>query len=49
MHLALVRSAGTKLAGDEDVRAYDYSLHPIFAPIFCLQLPQEEKAQLARS
>jgi len=46
MHLALVRSAGTKLAGDEDVRAYDYSLHPIFAPFFVFSYRKKRKLSL---
>jgi hypothetical protein len=34
MNLALVRSPGTKLATPADVKQWDYSLHPIFAPYF---------------
>ena len=34
MHLALVRSPGTKLATVADTRAWDYSLHPIFSAYF---------------
>jgi len=47
MHLALVRSAGTKLAGDGDVKAYDYSLHPIFAPFFVFSYRKKRKITLA--
>ena len=34
MHVALVRSPGTKLATESDTHAWDYSPHPIFAPYF---------------
>ena len=34
MHLALVRSLGTKLPTEYDIRAWDYSPHPIFSPYF---------------
>ncbi|WP_146346764.1 ORC-CDC6 family AAA ATPase [Phaeobacter marinintestinus] len=34
MHLALVRSPGTKLSSESDTRAWDYSPHPIFSPYF---------------
>jgi hypothetical protein len=34
MHLALVRSPGTKLSTESDTRAWDYSPHPIFSPYF---------------
>jgi hypothetical protein len=46
MHLALVRNAGTKLADDEDIRAYDYSLHPIFAPFFVFSYRKKRKLSL---
>jgi hypothetical protein len=45
MHLALVRDAGTKLE-DADVRAYDYSLHPIFAPFFVFSYRKKRKITL---
>ena len=34
MHMALVRSPGTKLPTESDTRAWDYSPHPIFSPYF---------------
>lgn len=34
MHLALVRSPGTKLATESDIREWDYAVHPIFAAYF---------------
>ena len=34
MHLALVRTLGTKLAAESDIRAWDYTPHPIFSPYF---------------
>jgi hypothetical protein len=34
MHLALLRTSGTKLGGPGDIRDFDYMLHPIFAPFF---------------
>ncbi|HTM81923.1 hypothetical protein [Asticcacaulis sp.] len=34
MHLALVRTPGTKLTTDSDVRSWDYAPHPIFAAYF---------------
>lgn len=47
MHLALVRTAGTKLASDEDIKAYDYSLHPIFAPFFVFSYRKKRKLNLS--
>ena len=34
MHLALIRTPGTKLSTDHDIRSWDYAPHPIFAPYF---------------
>jgi hypothetical protein len=34
MHLALIRFSGNKATEDTDTRAYDYMIHPIFAPFF---------------
>jgi hypothetical protein len=45
MHLALVRDSGTKL-DEADVRAYDYSLHPIFAPFFVFSYRRKRKLTL---
>jgi hypothetical protein len=49
MHLALVRTSGTKLAADEDIKAYDYSLHPIFAPFFVFSYRKKRKLNLSAS
>ncbi|GJD75133.1 hypothetical protein CFIICLFH_3373 [Methylobacterium goesingense] len=42
MHLALVRSTGNKLLRDE-IKEYDYSLHPIFAPFFVFSHRKKRK------
>jgi hypothetical protein len=34
MHLALIRTSGTKLGKPGDTRDFDYMLHPIFSPFF---------------
>lgn len=34
MHLAILRTSGTKLGGPGDTRDFDYMLHPIFSPFF---------------
>ncbi|MGO8465010.1 ATP-binding protein [Rhizobium leguminosarum] len=34
MHLALIRTPGTKLTTETDIRSWDYAPHPIFAPYF---------------
>jgi hypothetical protein len=34
MHLALIRTPGTKLTTENDIRSWDYMPHPIFAPYF---------------
>lgn len=34
MHLALIRTPGTKLTTENDIRSWDYAPHPIFAPYF---------------
>lgn len=47
MHLALVRSSGTKLADEGDFKAYDYSLHPIFAPYFVFSYRKKRKLSLS--
>ncbi|MER8734258.1 hypothetical protein NKH28_31420 [Mesorhizobium sp. M1227] len=46
MHLALVRSPGTKLATDSDIREWDYSPHPIFAPFFNFSHRRKRKLDL---
>ncbi|PAP97795.1 hypothetical protein CIT25_34990 [Mesorhizobium mediterraneum] len=46
MHLALVRSPGTKLATESDTREWDYSPHPIFAPFFNFSHRRKRKVDL---
>lgn len=46
MHLALVRRPGTKLQQSEDIRDYDYSLHPIFSAYFEYSYRQKRKMSL---
>ena len=46
MHLALVRSSGTKLIEQAATRDYDYWLHPVFAPFFVYSYRQKRKMQL---
>ncbi|WP_231931085.1 ORC-CDC6 family AAA ATPase [Botrimarina hoheduenensis] len=43
MHLACVRFSGTKPTGDDDIRDYDYSLHPVFAPFFVFSHRRKRK------
>lgn len=43
MHLALVRSPGTKATSDSDTQEYDYRLHPIFAPLFVFSHRKKRK------
>ena len=49
MHLALIRSPGTKLATESDTRAWDYSLHTIFAPYFNYSTRRKRKTTIADS
>lgn len=49
MHLALVRYAGSKLLDERDTRAYDYMIHPIFAPFFVFSHRKKRKIQLSSS
>lgn len=48
MHLALVRSTGNKLL-KEEVKEYDYSLHPIFAPFFVFSHRRKRKIMVTPS
>lgn len=43
MQLALVRSVGNKLSTQNDMRAFDYSMHPIFAPFFVFSHRKKRK------
>lgn len=45
MHMALVRSGGTKLSSNE-TRSYDYMLHPIYAPYFVFSHRRKRKFKL---
>ena len=47
MHLALVRFSGSKLMDERDTRAYDYMIHPIFAPFFAFSHRKKRKLQLS--
>lgn len=46
MHLALVRSPGTKLATQADIKQWDYSLHPIFSPYFNFSHRRKRKLEV---
>lgn len=46
MHLALVRSPGSKLMSESDTQEYDYRLHPIFAPLFVFSHRKKRKFAL---
>jgi hypothetical protein len=47
MHLALVRTIATKRGDETDVKAYDYSLHPIFAPFFVFSHRKKRKMKVS--
>ena len=49
MHLALVRSPGTKLATESDTHEWDYSPHPIFAPYFSYSTRRKRKTRISDS
>ena len=46
MQLALMRSVGNKLSDRSDMRAFDYSIHPIFAPFFVFSYRKKRKIKL---
>jgi hypothetical protein len=46
MHLALVRFSGSKLLDERDTRAYDYMVHPVFAPFFVFSHRKKRKIQI---
>ncbi len=46
MHLALVRFSGSKPLDERDTRAYDYMIHPVFAPFFVFSHRKKRKIQL---
>lgn len=43
MHMALLRSTGSKPADESDTREYDYSIHPIFSPFFVFSYRHKRK------
>ncbi len=45
MHLALVRSAGSKLSIN-DIQSADYAIHPIFAPFFVFSFRKKRKMKI---
>ena len=47
MHLALVRYAGSKLLDERDTKAYDFMIHPIFAPFFVFSHRKKRKILLS--
>jgi len=46
MHLALLRSPGSKLADETDTKDYDYMIHPIFSPFFVFSYRRKRKMAL---
>jgi hypothetical protein len=49
MHLALIRYPGTKLTSPDQIREYDYMLHPIFAPYFFYSHRRKRKIAIPAS
>lgn len=49
MHLALVRSVSNKrsMQTDMDLKSYDYSIHPIYAPFFLFSHRRKRKMKLS--
>jgi hypothetical protein len=47
MHLALVRSTGSKPTDEAHTRDYDYALHPIYAPFFVFSHRKKRKFVLS--
>jgi hypothetical protein len=47
MHLALVRFEGSKPLDERDTKAYDYMIHPIFAPFFVFSHRKKRKFKLS--
>lgn len=47
MHLALLRYSSSKLQAEADVRAFDYVIHPIFAPFFTFGHRRKRKIELS--
>ncbi|MBL8216467.1 MAG: hypothetical protein JNK87_37460 [Bryobacterales bacterium] len=47
MHLALVRSRGSKPADETDTREYDYMIHPIYSAFFVFSYRKKRKMLLS--
>jgi hypothetical protein len=47
MHMALVRYDGSKALDERDTKAYDYMIHPIFAPFFVFSHRKKRKILLS--
>lgn len=47
MHLALVRIPGTKLGSESNVIEFDYTIHPIFAPLFEFSPRRKRKMEIS--
>lgn len=43
MHMALIRSTGTKPTDETDTKDYDYMIHPIFSPFFTFSYRKKRK------
>ncbi len=46
MHIAFIRTSGTKLSGQGDTRDFDYMLHPIFSAFFVYSHRKKRKFSL---
>ncbi|EPS3326365.1 TPA: hypothetical protein PVK60_000940 [Acinetobacter baumannii] len=49
MHLAITRTPGNKLTDRADTKAYEYMIHPIFAPFFEFSHRKKRKIALSSS
>ena len=49
MHLALLRSPGSKLVDEADIAEYDYMIHPIFSAFFVFSYRRKRKLSLQGS
>ena len=47
MHLALIRTTGTKAASEKDTKEYDYMVHPIFSAFFVFSYRRKRKFTLS--
>lgn len=48
MHMALLRSAGTKRTDESSTKDFDYALHPIFAPYFSYSHRRKRKTTITQ-